>query len=242
MQIEEARKIFADRYYCWRLSECEREVQQGFPFLSRVPHTFVIGYLEFVDNWTQSAQLDLLRALVVRYTEESTLKGRTLTEHEEQLLQAFHGACQRDLGPKLGSYSRRSYAGEFKIDRSLLRRQLKSILTEPLGPSRVFEANEYRFRTLLNGVTIRTHLDTGGATRQFSYSHTLLMGQQEYWGDQAATIREAVSMVAVLGVFPTTEWQFMTQDEIPLAAESMKMFCEHFLKAVPSLTEGFSDD
>ena len=140
------------------------------------------------------------------------------------------------------SYLSRYQNGEFKIDRRELRLKLKAELKAQLGPSRASGTSEYRFRTWMNGVTVRTHLDTGGSTRQFSCSHAISSGQQEYWGNDQTTIHDGMSMVEALGVFPSTEWRYISQEEVPIAVESAKMLCAHFLKAVPMLVEGLSDE
>ena len=92
MNIDDMRHTFDERYYRWRLSECEREVREGFPLLSRVPHDFVIGFLEFTEGRTPTEQLALMQSLVIRYTHESVLGGRVLSAAEKALIERFHSA------------------------------------------------------------------------------------------------------------------------------------------------------
>lgn len=241
MDISDMRQVFAKRYYDWRLAECGREVQEGFPMLSRIPHSYVISYLDLVETWSAEKQLSLLQGLVVRSTDEAVLGGRILSRPESELLANYDRARTCAFGRRRTEFSERQNNGEFRIDRRALREQLKVTLTSRFGASKSLGRSEFRYRTVLSGVTARLHVDTGGATRQFSYWHDLMLGDCGYVGNESERIVGGLSFLATLGLAGSTDWEYLTQDQIPNAVQLVGELCDRLLRAVPILVKGFLD-
>jgi hypothetical protein len=223
------------------MAECEREVQGGFPLLSRIPHSYVISYLELVESWATEQQLSLLQSLVVRSTDEAVLAGRILSQPELNILACYDRARTYEFGPRRIDVSKRQSSNEFRIDRRALREQLKAALTLRFGPFKSLGKSEFRYRTVVSGVTVRLHLDVGGTTRQFSYWHDLMLGDCGYVGNESARIVGGLSFLATLGLAGSTDWEYLTQEEIPNAVETVSELCDRLLQAVPILLDGFLD-
>jgi hypothetical protein len=169
-----------------------------------------------------------MRALIKR--------GEKLTEKEKRLSSAYEWPV---LTPDavgrtkiVWELNRRQIAHEFDIDRTALRRRVKSRLGAALGKGAVL-GEILRFTTEVNGLSVFT--DIGYPTKglgQFFYEQSV----RDPSGPEPKMLLTHVSLFALLGA-GQTRWSCMTEADVPTAVEALADFCVEFLHELPKIME-----
>ncbi len=236
-------KKFKLKFYHWALADARREYSGGFPFLSRLKSTMVFDFLEFVDRLSTSERRALQVCMVKRFHEEGAfLAGDELNGEEGELIERF---LKRNMkfDKLLGSVSVLSHSEakqskelasgskKYQIERNKLRAALKrevaSVLVVPAQIS-LKTNTEWRYATPVGKWTVDTAVDTGGRLFQLSYSQ--MVNQRPH-----VRLVEHVSILNWLGIAGQTNWDLLTDRDIPDAANLLLELSSHFIKAMYKL-------
>jgi hypothetical protein len=236
-------KEFALEFYRWSLKDAEREFSGGFPFLGRIKSTMVVNFLEFVERLSTSESRALQVCMVKRFHEEGAfLAGDELSREEGELIERFlkrNIKSDKLLGPvSVLSHSEAKRAKElasgskkYQIERNKLRAALKRELVSVLvGPAEIsLKTNtEWRYSTPVGKWTVHTAVDTGGRLFQLSYSQMVSLRPH-------VRLAEHVSILNWLGIAGQTNWDLLTDRDIPDAANLVLELSSHFIKAMSKL-------
>ena len=238
-----SQKEFAVNFYRWALKDAEREFAGGFPFLRRIKYTAVADYLEFVKKLSGSDKRPFRVGMVKRcHSQGVFLAGDSPTAAEETLTEQYLNR-NKVKDPLLGSVLVLSHAEEkrareaaagtkrYRIDRQKLRAALKEKLAPILGDSTEHFGGTilWKYSTVVGQWTVETWIDTGTRLTQFSYSHTVSLRPQ-------VRLIEGTSILAWLGIHPTN-WDLLTNKDIPSAAELVADLSAHFIGAVSKIQQ-----
>jgi hypothetical protein len=122
--------------------------------------------------------------------------------------------------------------GEFKIDRKRLRQAIKDAMRPAFGVPEAVGAG-WRYRAVVAGLEVATNLDfRGRAPSQFRYSQWIHLqnGQKREW------LLDHGGISTLLG-WPQTEWRYLTDADIPSAAELLVRLCTEFVEGVSGMWE-----
>jgi hypothetical protein len=122
--------------------------------------------------------------------------------------------------------------GEFKISRTVLKGAVKGAMLPAFGAPKI-AGPLWQYSTSVDGLTISTRLDFGGRQpsqlRYHQWIHCIKDGMRVWLLDHGG-------IGALLGS-PRTEWCYLTDGEVPEAAELLVRLCKEFVDAVPGMWE-----
>jgi hypothetical protein len=237
------KKEFMVKFYRWALKDAQRECSGGFPFLSRLKSTMVVDFLEFVERLTTIERRALQVCMVKRFHEEGAfLAGDRLSSEEGALIERFlkrNIKCDKLLGPiSVLSHSEAKRAKElasgskkYQIQRSKLRSALREKLVPAVvGPAETLHRTntESRYCTTVGKWTVHTAVHTGGRLFQLSYSQLVSLRPD-------ICLVEHASIMNWLGIAGQTNWDLLTNRDIPDAANLVLELTSHFLTAMSKL-------
>ncbi|MGH7438589.1 MAG: hypothetical protein ACRENE_23115 [Polyangiaceae bacterium] len=123
--------------------------------------------------------------------------------------------------------------GAFKIDRKLLRIALKEAMKPAFGAP-VISGTGWSYVSRVAGLRVTTNLDFGGQKpSQLRYSQWVHLPKVT---ERDVGLLEHGGIGALLG-WPQTEWCYVTNADIPAAAELLVRLCTEFVEAVPGMWE-----
>ena len=124
-------------------------------------------------------------------------------------------------------------SGAFKIDRKLLRGAIKEAMKSSFGAP-VVSGTGWQYATQVAGLVVLTNLDFGGrAPSQLRYSQWV---QRPKVTERNVPLLEHGGVDTLLG-WPQTEWCYLTDTDIPEAADLLVRLCGEFIEAVPGMWE-----
>ena len=232
-----SRNEFRTRYYLWALEDGCREVQQKFPFISRVKSTWALEFLTFMEQLSLEQQLTYENALVKRMFQ-------SILEDQDKLLTPDEEALYKHFSKESKLISRRLYTQgkldtrDIKVNSKKLRKVLEGSLSQLFD--KVFESdgnNRFLYRSVIEPWAIETAIFLGGRAK-LNYMQVIKSTNQEPMSCEPLAV---VDVFQWLGV-GCIDWNLMTDEDALLAAESSALFCSHFINAAPNLLVNISPD
>ncbi len=227
-----------------------KDSSQGFPLLGRIKSAAVIDYLQFLPSLSRIESETLQRALVKRSHQEGMiLAGEQLAEGEQEVIQSYlrrhieHipslGFSFLDVGG-LDQKRIRGLASEgtkYLVDRRELRAVLQKVLVAQLGgpPEFLGSRTWWRYSVHVGSWTVYTSVDTGGRVFQLSY-------HQAVSAERHVDLTEHMSILRWLGIRGQTDWNLLTNADIPEAVELLAELCSHFIAAVAKIQTSLAAD
>jgi hypothetical protein len=222
----------------WAIRQAEQEVDQNFARLRAVPHDLPISLLELIEGWSKADQLTMLQAQIKkcqnpgRQREEQRLFD--YTDREAWALEQF----SYPLNVSPAAREMRGRAGASSLPKGLLKRAMTSRMRSLFGRPVDDRGGEVTYLTHVGGATIYTDLDFGSRLCQVRYTQRLLPRVCDsaislVTGDLALF---SVSLMTLAGS-GDTKWSYLTQDDIPDAAELLGHVCMQFVDAVPAIVD-----
>jgi hypothetical protein len=236
MDFQQAKDEFAVRYYRWALEDSQREVKEGFPFLHRIKGTASLRLLAAMESLQQEEQTHFSVALVKRFHLRALkLLNEHLTAEENELCRDYVSSILIPI-PEEQEIERRIKAGTFhlRVNRKNLATLIKKELEPVLGnPSEIWGPREWWYMTSFGSWNVRTNVHMSeGHFYQLNYHHSI------HPVDSMYELENWMSVLSWLGITSMTNWDLLTDADIPEAAETLAQLCSHFIQAVPSLLEG----
>jgi hypothetical protein len=119
-----------------------------------------------------------------------------------------------------------------KVNGELLRAAIRDVMTDCYGVPHIV-GPLWSFTRLANGLTIKTHLDFGvRRPGQFRYWQSV----SEAHGDRGRILLPSAGICSLLG-WPRSEWCFLTDADVPMAAALLFRLCNEFVDALPWIVE-----
>ncbi len=247
-------------YRDWLLEMAMKEAEEGCPRVFRMKSNNAMYFIDLTRDWSMPQRRELLCARVKwLFNKNYGYAQSALTETERTADNywdyPFYG---RDLG--LGPYRSPGKAGveidrpsgkriivdadkveavrrldrmdlgEFKIDKKQLKSAVKDAMLPVLGTPQIM-GPLWQYTTTVNGLIVSTRLDFGGRQpsqlRYHQWIHCISDGKRVWLLDHAG-------IGALLGS-PDTEWRYLTDADIPEAANLLIQVCREFIEAVPGM-------
>jgi len=215
----------AQRLYDWCFLDAERELREGFPFVTRIKGGNAARYLGFFSQLPPADASLVSRVLVKRMNQPVLLRLKpALTQPEEKYLQAY-----LQFGEVSGPGGIRMVVGDPEERRAVqtreLRKALKGLVKErfrpefgvPMGVS----ANEWHYEVDAGCLRVRTHVDVGGRS-SLSYSHAVLQ-------EDGTPLPSHLSVLQWLGAASMTRWRVLLAEELIDAADTVFLLSKHFV-------------
>ena len=125
----------------------------------------------------------------------------------------------------------------FKLNKkdfkNCINKELKIFLGEPFSR----RGNEWGYRTEVGDWMVETWIDIGG-WEQLRYNHTIRAANSEC---ASLGLLLATDFQKWLGMGQTA-WNFLTEEDTPMAAKTLALLCSHFMEAIPDLLSELSLD
>jgi hypothetical protein len=119
-----------------------------------------------------------------------------------------------------------------KLDKKLLKSTLREFMQRDFGRPEV-NGPGWSFTSHVPGLKILTMLDFGGRRpTQLQYSHWVYRVK----GERDIKLMDTGGIDALLG-WPQTRWRYLTNEDIPAAADLLVRLCKEFVEAVPGMWE-----
>lgn len=174
--------------FCYR--ESERELQNGFATVARIPSASAQAYVATLRALDCATQRKMARAFVRRFFRGSLPLTSVLDRQEQALFLEF----ERLLLQKVGV----AKAGQFARSRSALRKQLLTRMSQQLDTQPEHAGGGVRaFRTLVDRYQIDTLIDLGSERYILSYDNRV----STVAGDE---LFPSLSFESCLGISATT--------------------------------------
>jgi len=241
MNLPEAQREFAVRYYWWAKEEIKREVRENFPLLGAFKNR-TGRFFPNIQSSSPDEVVVLMTALLKRTMASAiTIAGDCFTEDEKQLVERYFQSpivgsardfelTEMELARAKGIYA----------DRRLLRSAIKDELTPILG-SRIFRRSSATWvhTTEINGWMVNTDIDTGGRYHQLSYSHYITDHEVTTLSNHPNLNEFPISVLSWLGL-GGTQWSMLTPSDVPDVVKSLSAYCSLFMSVVPKLLSGLT--
>lgn len=239
----------AIRYYQWAQDDFQREIREGFTFLQRIKDRYIsFRVLPIMKSLNSLEQQTLASALLKHFHPRAV---RLLDEgftSEEQAMFDWYSEVRRAIPSEELQHRELEVAGKihYKVDRKVFRQQLKESLEPILGTNvEYWGRSEWNYQTKVGKLNLMTFVDIGGDYHQLTYGHCL-----DYEHDITDAERLIftnppnrafgyTSMLAWLGLSSETTWDMLTDADVEETAQTLALFCSHFLKALENILDGF---
>lgn len=250
MKFEDSKSEFGVRYYRWALRDFEREIENGFPHVSQFKSGPCWHVNDMMTRMTPEERRFLGRALVRRFHKEAVMAlGEEISESETRWCDEFLARALYP-SPEGEALERRVRAGEHP--KYIKRGRLRSLVKKELSASGLqifepeYEAQVLRYRSVVEGWEIITHIHSGERQAQLAYEHIIWSfekvrpvkvwnGDEELWPVQ---LHNWISFAGWLGICSRTEWTGLVDEDGPKAAKELSALCQHFLNVAPMLLKG----
>ncbi|MHC4759008.1 MAG: hypothetical protein ACYTE8_10155 [Planctomycetota bacterium] len=234
-------KKFYKRYYQWCLEEWRRELREGFPFLkmSKIPEAESI--ISLVKEFPPDEIWNLCTAIVKRKNQHKLeMFGESFTKQDQDYHELFCNIMRKKISQKIfQSSTQEEFFDDMKkkilqkTPRRVIRKKVVDSLHPVLGD--IFEKHgtvEWVYETKIGPWKLKTWIDTGGRSRQLSYSHSITYTNEH-------RLLEGISLERWLGIGGSeTMWNNITESNLEQIVSSLTQLIVHFVDAAPKLLEG----
>jgi hypothetical protein len=238
---EISRRALTRAYYEWLLDQADKEAQSGCARLRRVQDDQTAYFLEQTAGWPPVKVAALMRGHI-KLGWRKYVPPPKLTPEEKEAFPIYEWPV---FTPEAISRTKvvwelqqRFIQHEFKIDKKVLRRQVKGRLDRALGKGVVLMGT-LRYASAVGNFTVFTDIDyPAKGTAQLRYGQSVLQG----WpGHETGTFdnRMVLSRASVSDLLggPEAQWSCLTDADVPAAIEALADFCTEFLAELPKILE-----
>ena len=223
------RDEFELRHYRWALADAKREVAEDFRLIRLDKSALSFWFVQFAEKLNNADRLSLLAACVKRvHPRAMELTGDRMMSIEQDLynkqttyLQTSNRAGLWPIAPDARAKINKK---EF---RKFLRANLKDRGLGDFDPWGL--PAEWRYRLKIGDWTVETYIDTGGSFRQVGYVHSI-KGPED-----VSLFPHYLSSGLGAG---SSEWDMLTDKDLPHAADDIVALARHFVDAMPELLAG----
>lgn len=236
-EIHNKANLFRLNLYKWARQDFQREVEEDFPFLRVIKGSMAWRLLALMESLEGSERLQLASSLVkgIAGDEILSLAGEVWTDVDADWRRKFRQSCiiepiTYDLEEKfLQQALRREINVNFQ--KKKFKKFLETELEPILGRKTLGQGYEFGYRGRVGDWNVDTWIDVGSSF-QLRYHHIIYSSNQE----EFVLEPRIINFLKWLGV-GETEWGFLTEEELPFAANTLGNLCSHFLNAVPYLLD-----
>ena len=232
MEIEEAQREFAVRYYRWALHEMEREISDGYPLVACVSCGATARFFEILEDLTGEEKAILPIALVKRaHPIGVRLTGDQLSKAEEKIIEKYHDRLRRISNLENLYWSARISGEKKNVDRRKFTSKSKKRLESIFGkPYIFFSTNSFMYRNRIGPWYLCSTVGVGTPPHYF---HRIEAVRHVYLWEYG------INVLGWLGIPGDHTWNLIFDEEdAEKAAESLPFLCTYFKEAVVSLLEG----
>jgi len=218
---------FKERLYDWSLKDAQREVEEGFPFISNIYNGWANSALLALRKFEPVDRKKAASALVKYANRKNVSLERVLTTEELDFLRNTRYVETVDI-----SDSEIELVSSSSNLRSITKRKFRSLLKERLsasvGKAFAVEGSSWKHRIDIGFWKITTYIETDSG---LSYSHHISDK------DTGVFVIGSAHVLGWLGI-GETYWDIQTDAEALNAIETLVAVCNHFLNAMPELLAG----
>jgi hypothetical protein len=228
---------FRLRLYKWAKQDAQREVQEDFPFLRQIKGSSAWRILALMESLSEDDRLQLASSLVKGIAGEAALVAcnEEWNHIDVNWRNKFRHACiiepiTYEIEEK---FLRKIVSGElsFKIRKKEFKSLLKSELQSVVGDLSHGKGDILIYQKDLADWSIRTVIDIGGS-QQLRYDHQVIYANSQR--ELSSLEPSSIHFLRWLGMGETS-WDYLTEEDTPLAAKTLSDICSHFMQALPSL-------
>jgi hypothetical protein len=237
MNYQKAREEFAVRYYHWALEDAQREVREGFPFLKAIKDETSFRFLEIMETFQPKDQVLFALVLVKRaHPTAIEILGEYQTTEEKALINSYLNLMRVPAHAVLEIQQQIQLGNAQWANTRTLTANLKKELSNVFDTSpEKFPGQSWWYKTPIGGWRVRTMVGIGKFGHNIlHYHHRLDVVNEMEWGGW-------ISLLSWLGI-GLTQWDLLTEPDIPTAAQTLAKLCKHFLQAMPSLLIDLDSD
>jgi hypothetical protein len=145
------------------------------------------------------------------------------------------GGTQLIAAHKLGAAQRydRLYSTGYKLNRRGLHSAIRAAMLRRFGKAESI-GGIWTYLTRHSGLVVETSVDYATRIAQFRYWHRVFEEKDE--GRLGSLLLKAAGVSALLG-WPQSEWNFVTDEDVPETAALIARVSTEFVDAVPALAE-----
>lgn len=235
---ETALDEFSVRYYQWSIDSARRELLSGFPMVRLIKGTPSLRFIAYLELLNKKDREILTIAFAKRgHTKALELLGRSLDGEEKEAIATYLNVCMKDDYRYFEEYCvRKKQAGG--IDKKKLKLLIIDRLNLPCGKIwKKYSTFHWSHKTACQGWFIETEIEIRQESPfQLKYGHQIVSPAGEPLRVSSG-IPITISLLGWIGIFHS-EWNLLVSGEENAAAESLEIFCQHFLKSAPVLLAG----
>jgi hypothetical protein len=250
MTYSKAKEQFEIRYYLWGASEFQQEIDGAFPHFRLFKTGSVWKLHQFMEQLEKRDRHILAAALLKRFHPDAARTlGETETTEEASLRSRWDALpvrpsdLQAAIWAKQEAGQKVKFASKPKLRRTILQGFKQAYGAECLDLACAEFGPELDFKMKCCGWVIDTHFEFAEEDRQIHYWHTIMSPTEP--GSPIGPdmmIGRGISFNAWLGVTSQTKWQYLMEEDIQAACNSVIKFCGHFLSVAPKLLKGLDFD
>lgn len=228
-------------FYQWVQKDIEREVASDLRLLRQIRGNLAITSCCYLDTLEPDEVLGNLRSLSNKFLkgENGVLLGKFPSDIDTNRWNKFREAVL--VHPLNHEELEGFYKGELfqkirGLDKKLLRRKVKEACSPYLGKLVRNSSSVLYYETCIQDFMVFTEIDFGGWT-QLRYSHSV------QYDDGSSQMRQRVIMTDFLRWLGLgeTAWEFMTDEDIPTAANVLGELCSNFMEGIEQIISNAVD-
>jgi hypothetical protein len=228
---------FCARYYQWALKDAEREVRQGFPFISKIKDRTTLSFLAIVEPLPLEQQL-AYASILVKNTFKHILNDRNnlITADEHTLYKQFLN--EEKKFEKVLYRQGQLDTLNARVNTKRLRKFLEEKLSKLFGDVTQSDGtNRFAYRREISSWKIDTHIFLGGRAK-LNYMHVISPFRKT---DLRLEPLIVTDLLLWLGI-GRMGWNLMTDEEALFVSETLATVCVHFIDAASDLLDGLSPE
>ena len=241
MNFLKAQEEFSVRYYLWSIHDFNREIDDGYPYLSSFKSGPGWKLLQFIRTMSRYDKQILMSALLKKFHLKALQStGDTITSEEVAIRDEFRAFCQL---PSLMDEEvlLRKLSGEnvAYANRRRLRPKILEQSRRAFGTDQILFSDSARVRTKLCGWILETAFDFGGEADQVRYSHSIISeDRRKTGGSPIMSLKRFISLNSWLGLSSQTGWKYVMDEDAELICSTLIKLCTHFVDVAPKLLKG----
>lgn len=247
MNITQAALEFQIRYYLWAQSKVAEEISESFPhyWLFKGGSSWK-GY-HFIKQLGRREQEVFAAALLKRYHRNAAKAlGETLSVEERSLFDKFlaFSLMPSDFEKEIRARKQKGEKIEFvskrKLQKAMIAAFQNAFNRRGLETIRRESDSNPLFRMKCCGWIVQTNFDFGRTRSLINYDH-LIVSEERFSHPTTPGVTAPVLVLAnALGwiKFLNTTWEYLMDQDVEPACDSVVTFCREFFDELPKLLKG----
>jgi hypothetical protein len=221
-------------FYQWSKQDALAELEDDFRLLRSIKGFAALNSFSYFKSLDQNSRIELAQSLVKGFFRKEVLElaGDPLNETDIILRNSFnkhvytHPIAFRDQEKIIskmianGSFNKKSV-------KNTIKRVLKSKLKHIFQKVDLDQSSMWEYNSNFGNWLVRTRFDIGGY-HQLRYGHTIYS-----LVDNSTFHPSNISFLKWVGVGAETEWEFIEEEEIDSATDTITTLCHRFLENIP---------